>query len=118
MPKPEILSEKPITMVELREELTKIKGRDKELGFSANKTEEYLNQFVSLSKEKAEELKKKLEGLKISRLKPEFIVKIIDTLPTSVEQIKVLLQGYVVSINQADMKKIIDVVNQFAAEKK
>ena len=119
MPKPEILSEQPITMVELKEELAKIKERDKELGFNANKTEEYLNQFASLSKEKSEELKKKLENLKISRLKPEFIVKIIDTLPISVEQLKVLLQGYVVSINQADMKKITDILKQFtAAEKK
>jgi len=119
MPRPEIIKEEPITMVELKEGLVKIKERDKELGFSANKTEEYLNQFASLSKSKAEELKKKLEGLKISRLKPEFIVKIIDTLPTSIEQIKVLLQGYIVSISQADMKKIIEVVSQYtAAEKK
>ena len=118
MPRPEIIKEEPITMVELKEELTKIKDRDKELGFSSNKTEEYLNQFVSLSKAKAEELKTKLEKLKISRLKPEFIVKIIDTLPTSVDQLKVLLQGYVVSISQADSKKVIEVVKEFAAAEK
>jgi len=119
MPRPVILNESPITMVELKKELGKIKDRDKELGFSSNKTEEYLNQFVSLSASKADELKKKLESLKISRLKPEFIVKIIDTLPTSVEQLKVLLQGYVVSISQADTKKIVDVIKEItAAEKK
>jgi len=119
MPRPEIIKEEPITMVELKEELTKIKDRDKELGFSSNKTEEYLNQFITLPKEKTQELKEKLEKLKISRLKPEFIVKVIDTLPTSVDQLKVLLQGYVVSISQADAKKIIEVVKEFtAAEKK
>jgi DNA-directed RNA polymerase subunit F len=115
MPRPEILNEQPITMSELKEELSKIKERDKELGFNANKTEEYLNQFASLSKAKAEEIKKKLEGLKISRLKPEFIVKITDTLPTSVEQLKVILQGYVVSISQADMKKVIEITKHYSA---
>ena len=119
MAKPELLSQKPINMVELKEELEAIKKRDKELGFRSNKTAEYLGQFVILSPKKAEELKKKLEGLKISRLKDEFVIKIIDTLPRNIEELKTLLQGYVVTINQEDMKKIVGVINEFApAEKK
>jgi len=76
--------------------------------FRANKADEYLSQFSELNAKKAEELRKKLEALKISRLKEEFIVKILDTLPASVDEMKVLLQGYVVSINQEDMKKVTD----------
>ena len=113
MAKPEIISEQPISMVELKQELAKIKERDKEeIGVISKKTEEYLNQFVSLDSKKLQELKEKLEALKISRLKPEFIIKILDTLPTTVEQLKVLLQGYVVTLNQADIKKVVDMVNQ------
>ena len=48
MAKPEILEEHPINMVELKEELGAIKKRDKELGVISNKTEEYLNQFVTI----------------------------------------------------------------------
>lgn len=119
MAKPEIISEIPINMVELKSELDSIKKRDGELGFRATRTQEYLDQFVGMSSKKADELKKKLEDLKITRLKEEFIVKIIDTLPTTVEELKTLLQGYVVSINQADMKKVVDAVNEFvAADKK
>ena len=114
MPKPELISEKPINVVELKQELEAIKKRDKKLGLRSNKTEEYLGQFVTLSPKKAEELKSKLEGLKISRLKEEFIVKIIDTMPATVDELKTLLQGYVVSVNQEDMKKVIGVVNEFA----
>jgi DNA-directed RNA polymerase subunit F len=112
MAKPETISEQPISMVELKQELAKIKERDKELGVISKKTEEYLNQFVSLEPKKLQELKEKLEALKISRLKPEFIIKILDTLPTTVDQLKVLLQGYLVTLNQADMKKVVDVINQ------
>jgi DNA-directed RNA polymerase subunit F len=118
MAKPEILSEQPISMIELKQELEKIKQRDKELGTISNKTQEYLGQFTTLEPKKAEELKAKLESLKISRLKPEFIIKILDTIPTTVEQLKTLLQGYIVSLNQADTKKVVDVISQFAPAKK
>ena len=113
MTKPTLISEHPINMVELKGELEAIKKRDKELGFRSNKTEEYLNQFVTLSLKQAEDMEKKLRDLKISRLKDEFIIKIIDTMPTTVDDLKTLLQGYVVSINQEDMKKVIAVVNEF-----
>jgi DNA-directed RNA polymerase subunit F len=56
--------------------------------------------------------------LKISRLKDEFIIKIIDTMPATVDDLKALLQGYVVSINQEDMKKVIAAVNEFIPAKK
>ena len=118
MTKPEILSEQPINMVELKEELEAIKKRDKELGIISTKTEEYLNQFVSLSSKQAKELEEKLRALNISRLKDEFIIKIIDVMPATIDDLKTLLQGYVVSINQEGMKQIIDVVNEFAPKKK
>ena len=118
MTKPEILSEEPVSMVDLKQELAKIKERDKEIGPISTKTEDYLNQFVSLDPKKAQELKEKLEALKLSRLKPEFIIKILDTLPATVEQLKTLLQGYIVTMNQADMKKVVDVINQVIPAKK
>ena len=113
MVKPEIIQEIPINMVQLKEELEAVKKRDKELGTVSAKTEEYLREFVLLSAKQAEELEAKLKAMNISRLKDEFIIKIIDVMPTTVEDLKTLLQGYVVSINQDDMKKIIDVVNGF-----
>ena len=118
MAKPEIIKEQPINMADLKERLEEIKKRDKELSYRSTKTEEYLNQFVTLSSKKAEELKSKLEALKITRLKEEFIVKIIDTMPRTLDEMRTLLQGYVVSINQEDMKKVVDVVSQFAPAKK
>jgi len=118
MAKPEILQEEPISMVDLKQEIVKIKERDKELGAISTKTEDYLNQLVSLDPKKAEELKKKLEDLKLSRLKPEFIIKILDTLPATVEQLKTILQGYIVTLNQGDLKKVVDVINQVAPAKK
>lgn len=117
MAKPEILSEHPITLIELKQEMEKIKARDKELTLRSNKTEEYLNQFAKLAPKKAEELKSKLESLNITRLKEEFVVKIIDTLPATVNELKTLLQGYIVSLNQKDMEKVIEVVKGYIPKK-
>jgi len=113
MAKPTVLNQEPITMAELKEELSVIKKRDKELNFRANKAEDYLNKFVQLDAKKAQELKKKLEGLKISRLKPEMIIKIIDLLPGTVEELKTILQGYVISVGKEDAKKIVKTVKEF-----
>ncbi len=115
--KPKIIDQKPIAMAELKKELDTIKKKDEELNFRANKTDDYLAQMTKLSSKKAEELKEKLEGLKISRLKDEFIIKIIDTLPATVDELRVLLQGYIVSINQADMKKVIELVKEYRPKK-
>ena len=106
-----ILSESPIAMAELKEELEKIKKRDKELNFRANKTEEYLNQVVTIKN--AAELIKKLTSLKLPRLKDQHIKKIVDIMPTTIKDLKVVLQNYTLTVNNENMKKIVDTVNSF-----
>jgi len=118
MVRPIILNEKPISAVELKEELEEIKKRDKELSFRSQKTAEYLNQFITISPKQAEELKKKLQGLDITRLKEDITIKIIDLLPQTVDDLKTILQSYVANINKKDMEAIVNVVNGFVQEKK
>lgn len=117
MVKPEILDEMPINMVQVNEELSKIKKRDKELNFRASRTEEYLKQLVKLDSKKASELYSKLESLNIPRLKDIHIHKIIDIMPTTLESLKVVLQGYTLTVNNENLKKIVNVVNEYAEKK-
>lgn len=109
----EVLSETPLTMAQLKEEIEHIKKRDKELGLRSNKTEEYLNKFTKLDAKKAEELAKKLEELNVPRLKPEHIAKITDMLPENTEDLKSVLQGYTITITAENLKKISDVIASF-----
>ncbi len=106
-----IINETPISMNELKKELEKIKKRDKELNFRATKTEEYLQQ-ISSSK-KADELYEKLSKLNIPRLKEQHIRKIIDILPTTLRDLKVVLQGYTLTVNNDNIKKIADAIIKF-----
>jgi DNA-directed RNA polymerase subunit F len=106
--KPEIISETPISSYQLKDELDKIKKRDKELNFRSAKSEEHL---ISLSPaQNKDSVYDKIEKLKIPRLKEQHIRKILDTMPTSLKDIKLILQGYTVNINNDNLTKIIDIL--------
>jgi len=112
-----IVKESSITMSELKQEIDKIKKRDKEPNLRVQKTEEYINLFVHLSLEKEKELKDKIAKLDIPRLKEDHINKMIDILPADVEDLKSLLQGYTITVSKENMQKIIEVIHDVIKEK-
>ena len=111
----QVISETPINSYILKKELERIKKRDSELNFRANRTEEYLNQIATLKN--ADELFDKIMKLNIPRLKEQHVHKIIDVTPTTLNELKVLLQGYTITINNESMKKIADTINEFLEKK-
>ncbi|MBU1198429.1 MAG: hypothetical protein KJ685_01210 [Nanoarchaeota archaeon] len=118
MTKPEILEKKSINMSVLKEDLAKIQKRDGELSFRGNKTDEYVKEFSILKTKDAEELFKKLEELNIPRLKDTHINKIIDIMPASMPELKLIMQGYALPVTNDNLKKMIDAVKKYLPEKK
>jgi len=116
--KPTVIEEKEMPMYELKDELAKIKKRDPELNFRVQKTEEYINVFVALKPKQAKELVGKLTKLNVPRMGDKILYKIVDILPRTVEELKVVLQGYPVTVNNDNMKKIAKTVAEFLPEKK
>ena len=111
----QIISEAPINMYQLKKELEKIKKRDSELNFRAARTEEYLNQIAEIKS--GDELFEKLMKLGIPRLKEQHVHKLIDVMPTTLNELKVVLQSYTITVNNDSMKKIVDAVNEFLEKK-
>jgi DNA-directed RNA polymerase subunit F len=111
--KVKVTGEEPISIYDLQKSLELIKARDTELGFRAVKTEEYLQKFAKLEQKQVDELKKKLEGLGIARLKPEHVSKLIDLLPVDSEDIKLVLSAYSVTITNENIMKIADVIKEY-----
>ena len=111
----QIISETPINIYTLKKELERIKKRDNELNFRANKTEEYLNQLATVKN--PDELFKKITDLNIPRLREPHIHKIMDIAPTTVNELKVVLQGYTVSLSNESLKKIVDTISEFLENK-
>jgi DNA-directed RNA polymerase subunit F len=118
MSKPEILSEQPINMVDLKEELKRIRKRDNDLTFRGNRTDEYLNQFVTLKPKEVEEMVEKLQKLNIPRLKDNMIHKIVDILPRTEAELKLILQGYTLTVTGENINKIMKVVTNYLPKKR
>lgn len=113
----EIISETPVDVIELREELAKIKKRDKEPSQATIKTDEYLNSFTQLSGPQEKELVEKLTKLNVPRLKENHIKKIVDLLPATVDDLKVAMQAYTVTVSNENLKKIVEAVSEVTAKK-
>jgi len=64
--------------------------------------------------DKAKKLKDALLKLNISRLKDVQVNKIIDLLPKTPNELKVILQGYNLTLTNDQIKSIIDKVIEFA----
>ena len=108
-----IMNETPMSIAEVKEELERIKKRDGELNFRANKTEDYINQ-LDVNSEESKKLMKKIIDLKIPRMKEQHAAKIVDLMPKHIEELKVIIQGYPISVSNENLKKIVDLVNKLA----
>ncbi len=113
MSKPTIIEENAINMIELKAELEKVKKRDGELNFRANKTEDYLNTFVTMDKKKANELKDKLSKVNATRLKEQHIEKIVDILPTTIAELNGLMSAYSTSLTKEQQEQIVKIVTEY-----
>ncbi|PIN74735.1 hypothetical protein COV18_05945 [Candidatus Woesearchaeota archaeon CG10_big_fil_rev_8_21_14_0_10_37_12] len=112
-----IISQTPISAAELHDELKRIKKRDDELGFRAQKTVDYLESMHFIDVKKAKELEQKLTALDVPRLRDVHFNKLIDVLPITEKDVKVVLQGYNITVTNENCKKIADVVAEFASKK-
>lgn len=106
----ELVEEAPISLVELKEKFKFIKNDG--LSFRAEKTNVYLDLFVTESTKETKELYEKIMNLNISRLKDRHIVKIIDVMPKDIDSLRLLFSAETLTIKDEDLKKILDVIPQ------
>lgn len=113
MAKPTIIDRQPMSIAEVKDVIKKVHERDGELSFRAGKTEDYVNAVAVLSKTKSKELIKKINELEVPRLKDHQILKIVDLLPRSESELKLLLSGFNITVSKENIKKIVDVVDDY-----
>ncbi len=109
-----IISEAPITMAELKDGVAKIRKRDGEPSFRVIRTEEYLNAFDVLNFKESQELFDKLMKLNVPRLRDIHICKIIDIMPKDANDLKLILQGYTITVSNDNLKKIMDTLQPYS----
>ncbi len=106
MGKIKIIEEEPITISEVKSILEK-EVKKRELDLREKKTLEYAKRLGKLSKSKIEELKNKLKGLGIDKLKDPLIIKIIDNMPETKEELKIVLADKAKLFKDAELEKIV-----------
>lgn len=112
MPNPQFIEEKSLSLSDIKAALEKIEKRDGTLNYLSGKAKDYLDSFSGPSHSKKEELHKKLAGLQLARLKEEHINKIIDFLPKTVNELKIVLLAYPLSMPKKDQESIVAVVRE------
>ncbi len=115
MVKPTIIEESPLCLAEVAEHMAVLESRDSEPDFRSQRTKEYFESFTPIKREQAEKLRKKLASLELSRLKELHTIKIVDLLPKTADEVKILLQGYPLSMTKKDMESIAEAVNECAS---
>jgi len=105
-----VLSESPTNAAEVKKLLEDIKEHDKELTFRAQRTHEHLETIGVLSLKKAKELEAALMKLDIPRMKEQHVHKLIDVQPKTTDDVKLMLQGYALTVTNENCKKIADAI--------
>ncbi len=118
MTNPQVVEEAPLNIVEVKEMLKKIKDRDTELNFRAQKTAEYLDAVNTIKPKSAKELKEKLTELEIPRVKEVQIQKIVEIIPLTAEGVKTIFSGFNISVTADNVKKVVTLVNEYAEKPK
>ncbi|MDO8556441.1 MAG: hypothetical protein Q7R96_04695 [Nanoarchaeota archaeon] len=107
----QIINESPVTLQEVKNHLEEMKKRDKDLGFRATKTLEFVDAFLAKKKDVLAK-KKTLLDLNIGRLRDRHVVKILDVMPEDLDSLKAILSGENVTLKQEDLKKVLEVLQQ------
>lgn len=118
MSKPELLEKHPMNVVEVKTALESLKENGVELNFRAQKTEEYAQDFAKISVKDARELVEKLKGLEVPRLKDTHMNKLVDIMPTSEKQVKIILGAMNLSPTAEQCKKIADAIVEYAPKRR
>ena len=97
-----IKNRKAISMAEAKKYFDK--DTDKEIT-------SFIGSFSELNHKDAEKIREKLEKLKIIKINPENISKIIDFLPEDIEDLNKILSD--VNLEENEAKQIIDTIKEF-----
>ena len=81
------------------------------LGKEQENLKSFIGKFTILSAKQAKDFREKLEKLDLMKMNSRHISKIIDILPTSLEEINKIFTD--ISLDENEANKIIDVVKQF-----
>lgn len=101
-----LINEEYVTKAEIK----KILSERKDLELEQKLTKEHTGNYKKLKADKALKLKDDLKNLNNIKLQDDLIVKIIDILPASIDELKVVLQMSLIPFSDEEIEKVFEVV--------
>lgn len=109
-----LLESRSVTLTQVKVALEEMQKRDTELGYRGTKVKDFIESFPPvLNTKERSDLTKKIEALGLTRIKEEQIIKIIDFLPKTADELRVVLAAYPLSLPKKDQDAIVGVVGEF-----
>ena len=108
----EIVSEAPLSTVDVKEILEKIKAQEGELNFRAQKTYDHLASVVSLKHASAKKLEEALLGLGVSRLREQHVKKLVSVMPSNEKDVKMVMSGFNITLSSEDATKVANAISE------
>ena len=103
----------PISIVEVREiinESIKDKKEEKEES-NSRKVLSFTRKISKISQEDAEKLKKEIDTLGILKIKPAYLVKLVDILPRDAEDVRKIFID--VTLDQNEINQIVGIIKKY-----
>jgi len=111
-----VMDERPITIAEveviLKRKDKEYKDEDRDLLYEQKRALDYVKKFSKLKLKEATELSKKLAGLPLN-LGSHQIVKIVDLLPETVDDVRSIFSKERFKYSEEEIKKILEIVDQY-----
>ncbi len=99
-----IKNSEALSMSEAIEYVKKIKDKEKDVA-------EFMKKFIKLNVKEAKELRKKIEGLGLMKIKTEHIAKILDLMPESIGELNKIFID--ISLDEDEAKNILETIKEF-----
>lgn len=105
-----VLEIKPICMA-LAKELMLKKEKEEEISYEQKLAIEHLKKFTKLSKDKALKLAEEISS--VVKLSDEILVQIVDILPQSADELRLILASEKFSLREEEMNRILEIIKKY-----
>jgi DNA-directed RNA polymerase subunit F len=108
----ELQDDEYVTLSEAKAILAKLKS--KEMTEEQKLAVDHIKRAKILSEDKAKKMREELIGLNMRKLKEKYIIQIVDLMPTSAEELKIILASSKINFKKKDLDNIMKVVEKHA----
>ncbi|MFW6233545.1 MAG: hypothetical protein ACOC16_03490 [Nanoarchaeota archaeon] len=108
----ELISTKVVSNADAKEIIVS-KEDERELTYREEKVKDYFKCFQQLDKKDFEKAKQELMALDIPRLDEEYIIKILDIMPTDGTQLRAIVSHSGTVLIDESVKKILNVLKNY-----